>query len=96
MYCLTMLNKIKNTIFIPFLILMGGGVYAEETIPNANEDTRHYTHKVFRSKTKIEIQKNMNGDCVPYNHKSFNETDLSFSRYNSIDDCIKSGGKITK
>ena len=38
----------------------------------------------------------MNGDCVPYNHKSFNETDLSLSRYNSIDDCIKSGGKITK
>ena len=30
------------------------------------------------------------------NHKSFNETDLSLSRYNSIDDCIKSGGKITK
>ena len=96
MYCLTMLNKIKNTIFIPFLILMGGGVYAEETIPNSKEDIRHYTHKVFRSKTKIEIQKNMNGDCVSYNHKSFNETDLSLSRYNSIDDCIKSGGKITK
>jgi len=95
-YCLGMLNKIKNTIFILFFILMSGGVYAEETIPNGNEDTRHYTHKVFRSKTKIEIQKNMNGDCVPYNHKSFNETDLSLSRYNSIDDCIKSGGKITK
>ena len=75
---------------------MGGGIYAEETIPNANEDTRHYTHKVFRSKTKIEIQKSMNGDCIPYNHKGFNETNLSLNRYNSIGDCIKSGGKTTK
>lgn len=89
-------HTVKNTIVFLFFILMSVAGYSDQTNHNANEDTRHYTQKVFRSQAELVIQKSIKGDCIASHHSDFNATDLSLKLYSSVDDCLKAGGRANK
>ena len=58
-------HTVKNTIVFLFFILMSVAGYSDQTTHNANEDTRHYTQKVFRSKAELVIQKSIKVIVLP-------------------------------